>query len=162
LSPGSMQTSKEDVIILFRVLLLFELAASAKELLKINVRTNKRTFYSFFWMIPRRLNFMCWRFGTLCLFHLLMWFFLLTPSMKMELTECSETSEHKIQTPRNHPKEIIQHSGHSVNLKSKLKETFTFAKTFSHQNYHNPNWHYDNVTDFILNGQLFNSVPSCE
>jgi len=27
-------------------------------------------FCSFFWVIPRRLNFICQRFGTLCLFHL--------------------------------------------------------------------------------------------
>ena len=27
-------------------------------------------FYVFFWVIPRRLNFICRRFGTLCLFHL--------------------------------------------------------------------------------------------
>jgi hypothetical protein len=26
--------------------------------------------YAFFWIIPRRLNFICRRFGTLCLFHL--------------------------------------------------------------------------------------------
>ena len=25
--------------------------------------------YVFFWVIPRRLKFMCRRFGTLCLFH---------------------------------------------------------------------------------------------
>ena len=25
--------------------------------------------YTFFWAIPRRLNFTCRRFGTLCLFH---------------------------------------------------------------------------------------------
>jgi hypothetical protein len=30
--------------------------------------------------------------------------------MKMELTECSETSAHKIQTPGNHPKERIQYN----------------------------------------------------
>jgi len=30
--------------------------------------------------------------------------------MKIELTECSETSVHKIQAPGNHPKERIQHS----------------------------------------------------
>jgi len=29
--------------------------------------------------------------------------------MKMEQTECSETSAYKIQTPGNHPKESIQH-----------------------------------------------------
>jgi len=28
--------------------------------------------------------------------------------MKMEQTECSETSAYKIQTPGNHPKESIQ------------------------------------------------------
>jgi hypothetical protein len=26
--------------------------------------------YAFFWVIPRRLNFKCGRFGTLCLFHI--------------------------------------------------------------------------------------------
>jgi len=26
--------------------------------------------YAFFWVIPRRLNFVCRRFGTLCLFHI--------------------------------------------------------------------------------------------
>jgi len=30
--------------------------------------------------------------------------------MKMEQTECSETSAHKIQTPGSHPKEILGHS----------------------------------------------------
>jgi len=46
--------------------------------------------YSFFWVIPRCLNFMCRRFGARCLFQLrrpfnhLSFFFLLTPPMKME------------------------------------------------------------------------------
>jgi len=26
--------------------------------------------YAFFWVMPRHLNFICWRFATLCLFHL--------------------------------------------------------------------------------------------
>jgi len=38
--------------------------------------------------------------------------FLLTPPMKVEQTECSETSVHKIQKSGNHPKEGIQHSEH--------------------------------------------------
>jgi hypothetical protein len=37
--------------------------------------------YAFFWVILRRLNFICRRLGTPCLFHL---------HMKMEQTECSE------------------------------------------------------------------------
>jgi hypothetical protein len=54
--------------------------------------------YVFFWVIPRRLNFISRRFGTLYLFHLHRQegekFFL---PMKMELIECSETSAYKIQ-----------------------------------------------------------------
>jgi hypothetical protein len=34
-------------------------------------------------------------------------FFLFPPPIKMELTGCSETSAHTIQTPENHPKERI-------------------------------------------------------
>ena len=30
-------------------------------------------FYAFFWVIPRHLNFICQRFGTLRLFHLHRW-----------------------------------------------------------------------------------------
>jgi hypothetical protein len=29
-----------------------------------------RPSYAFFWVIPRRLEIICWRFGTFCLFHL--------------------------------------------------------------------------------------------
>ena len=35
------------------------------------IKTETRLkMYAFFWVIPRRLNFICWRFGTLCLFPL--------------------------------------------------------------------------------------------
>jgi hypothetical protein len=44
-------------------------------------------------------------------------FFLLTPPMKLELTECSETSGHKIQTPGNCPEERMQLSENSESLK---------------------------------------------
>jgi len=71
--------------------------------------------YAFFWVIPRRLNFICRRFGTLCLFHLHR-----RISMKMEEKECSETPAYKIQTPRNCPEENIQHSEHGENLKSRI------------------------------------------
>jgi hypothetical protein len=30
----------------------------------------EKYLYVFFWVIPQRLNFICQRFGTLCLFHL--------------------------------------------------------------------------------------------
>jgi len=58
--------------------------------------------YAFFWVIPRRLNFICRRFGTLCLFHLHTY-----PPMKMEQAECSETLLYKIQKPGNYPEESI-------------------------------------------------------
>jgi len=32
-------------------------------------RTEDTLLYAFFWVIPRRLNLMCQRFGALCLFH---------------------------------------------------------------------------------------------
>ena len=40
--------------------------------------------------------------------------------MKVEQTECSETSAYKIQTPGNYPEENIQHSEHGESLKSKI------------------------------------------
>jgi len=42
------------------------------------------------------------------------------PPMKMEQTECSETSAYKIQTPWNYPEESIQHSEHGESLKSRI------------------------------------------
>jgi len=69
--------------------------------------------YSFFWMISRRLNCMCRRFGTPCKFHLHKWCL----PMKMELPECPEMATHKIQTPENHQKERIQFSEHGESLK---------------------------------------------
>ena len=39
--------------------------------------------------------------------------------MKMEQTECSETSANKIQAPGNYPEESIQHLEHDESLKSK-------------------------------------------
>jgi len=37
--------------------------------------------------------------------------------MKMEQTECSETSAYKIQAPGNYPKESIQRTEHGESLK---------------------------------------------
>jgi len=39
--------------------------------------------------------------------------------MNMEQIECFETSAYKIQTPGDHPKENIRHSGHGERLKSR-------------------------------------------
>jgi len=39
--------------------------------------------------------------------------------MKLEQTECSETSAHKIQTPGNNPEESTQHLEHGKSLKSR-------------------------------------------
>ena len=66
-------------------------------------------FYAFFWVIPWLLNFVCWRFRTLRLFHLLR-------PMKMEQTEFSKTLAYKIQKPGNYPEESIKYddiSSHS-------------------------------------------------
>jgi len=50
--------------------------------------------------------------------------------MKMEQTECSETSACKIQTPGNYPEENVQHSEHGKSLKCiKLVMTYNSIKT---------------------------------
>ena len=36
----------------------------------VKIRQLIQLLCDFFWLIPRRLNFICRRFGTLCLFHL--------------------------------------------------------------------------------------------
>jgi len=40
--------------------------------------------------------------------------------MKMEQTECSETSAYQIQTPGNYPEENIQHTEHGESFKSRI------------------------------------------
>jgi hypothetical protein len=47
--------------------------------------------------------------------------------MKMGLTECSETSAHKIQALGNHPKERIQHLEQGESLKSRTLKFFTIS-----------------------------------
>ena len=48
--------------------------------------------------------------------------------MKMEQTECSETSAYKIQTPGNYPKESIQHLGVIPDRKSETCLEFHVPK----------------------------------
>ena len=84
--------------------------------------------YIFFWVFPRRPIVVCWRFGTLYLFHLHrldmkcevyfilhiqpmkceVYFTLHIQPMKMELIECSETSAYNNQTQGKYPKEYIR------------------------------------------------------
>jgi len=66
-----------------------------------------KLLYAFFWVIPRRLNFICRRFGTFCLFH---------------LHRRCKYQEFLIRT-------CIQHSQHGESLKSSNKvddSTFLF------------------------------------
>jgi len=46
--------------------------------------------------------------------------------MKMEQTECSETSAYKIQTPGKYPEESIKHSEHGESLKSQILTNVLF------------------------------------
>jgi hypothetical protein len=83
-------------------------------------------FYASFWVIPQGLNFICRRFGTL--FHLhrqvgMKYVSYTYLPMKMEQTECSETSAYKIQTPGTYPEESIQQS--SPNLTVSLRGTLS-------------------------------------
>ena len=62
------------------------------------------------------LNFIFRRFGTLCSIFIGGGS---TQPIKMKQTDCFETSEHQIQTPRTYPKERRQHSEHDERLKSR-------------------------------------------
>ena len=75
------------------------------------------TLYSYVWAIPRHLNFMYRRFGTLCSI-------LIGGVSRMNAyttyeygTEGSETSVHKIQTSENRPQVRMQHSEQGESLK---------------------------------------------
>jgi hypothetical protein len=46
----------------------------------------------------------------------------------MEQTECSETSEYKLQTPGNYQKESIQHLEHGESLKSRIELRYLVKK----------------------------------
>ena len=52
-------------------------------------------------------------FSNLVIFHTY-------PPLKMEQTECSETSAHKTQTPGSNPEESTQHSEYGESLKSRM------------------------------------------
>jgi hypothetical protein len=98
------------------------------------VARNER-LYVFFRVIPQRLNFICRRFGTLCLFHLhrqVCAVILHLPAYEYGI-ECSETSAYKIQTPgEGYPKENIQHTEHGESLKSRNELKNTDSQRFSH------------------------------
>ena len=62
-------------------------------------------FYSFYWVILRRLNFIRRRFGIHCKFHLHRRFkFPANTACEEKETQYSETSAYKIQTSGNNPK----------------------------------------------------------
>ena len=63
--------------------------------------------YSYFWVILRRLNFVC-----VCVCVCL-------NTTYEDGTGCSETSARKIQTSGNHTKETMQHSQHGESLQSR-------------------------------------------
>ena len=46
------------------------------------------------------------------------------PAMKMEQTECSETSAYTVQMLGNYPEESIQHSEHGESLRSRKLNLF--------------------------------------
>jgi hypothetical protein len=64
------------------------------------METHIDMLYAFFWVILRRLNFKCRRFGTLCSVFIADRY----PPMKMEQRACFETSAYKIQTLRELPR----------------------------------------------------------
>ena len=68
--------------------------------------------------------------------------------MKMEQTECSEMSAHKIQMPGNNPEESVQHLEHSKCLKSRSSSLFNILH--SHFMSHGSAHLNDNKVNFKL------------
>ena len=73
---------------------------------------------------------MCLRFGTLCSIFIDRF---IQPHAYEDGTECSETSEHKIQTPGNKPEESIQHLEQGGSVKSRIPKPHSIQFT-SHYN----------------------------
>ena len=74
-------------------------------------------FYAFFWVVPRGLNYICRRFGTLCLFHLhrqVVW------SVTGE--QSGYLCRKRFDSPGNYPKENIIYSEHGESLKSRIDD----------------------------------------
>jgi hypothetical protein len=85
---------------------------------------------AFFWVIPRRRNFLCQPFATNGLFplhrqegtHKEEIFLHAYPPVKMEQTVCFERLAYKIQTPGNYPEESIQEMPlYSILQKNKIQ-----------------------------------------
>jgi hypothetical protein len=110
---------------------------------------NKNIFmYSFFWVVLRRLNFMCRRFGTHCSIvmggvsrqnnweDIMHFFLIILPSYTTYgdgADRISERSAHKIQNPGKHPEERIQYSEQGESFKSR-KMYFLAGCMFREQN----------------------------
>jgi hypothetical protein len=76
--------------------------------------------------------------------------------MKMEQTECSETSAYKLQTPCNYPKEGIQHTEHGESLKSNTWDVSWRVRAAGAQG-----WSYDlHVPILLKSGSLNFLEPS--
>jgi len=60
------------------------------------------------------------------------YFILYIQPLKMELTECSETSANHNRTPGKYPKEYIQDSKHGESLKSRTSKSFENVAKFRH------------------------------
>jgi len=88
--------------------------------------------------------------------------------MKMEQTECSETSAYKIQTPGNYPKESIQRSEHGESLKSRTEISPPGNQTsIPHTPSPDPSrcgsdWTAEDIRVLTKNNKCFEAVPNVE
>jgi len=101
--------------------------------------------YAVFWVISRRFNFVCRRFGTRCLFHLhrQVGHISYLPAYEKG-TECPETSSYNIRSPWNYPEESIQQCIFCVTI---VKESLVRAPL---------------VKKFALLRELYNNIYFCD
>jgi hypothetical protein len=95
------------------------------------IHTVSILLYVFFWVVSRRLNFICLHLGTLCLFHLYrqVGVVILRLPTYEDGTECSETSAYKIQTSGNCPEENIKRTEHGGSFKSSFYTSINNPKS---------------------------------
>jgi len=111
--------------------------------------------YAFFWVIPRCLNFICWHFGTLCLFHLHRQVGVKNVPMKMEQTECSETSAYKFRCQR-----ITQKKAYNIQNVAKVWNQEYFILTSLHHFCDVKLWYMCSNSCRLYEGRLVSNAHS--
>ena len=82
--------------------------------------------------------------------------------MKVEQTECSETSAYKIKMLGNYPEESIQHSEHSESLKWRIRTLTHYSFRVLNSRCLYMGWSFNSGTDFFFQETIIRSKVTTE